>query len=93
MIQRRLSAFTSIAVLGITLLLASCDDTNEVGLELEDGNLTAFYTDTVTVSVSTVLLDSIATSGTGTMLVGQYEDAIVGKTTASTFFEIGRAHV
>ncbi|MCC9166651.1 DUF4270 family protein [Pontibacter harenae] len=75
-------------LLSLPLILASCEDTEDVGLELIDGNVSAVYIDTVTVDVSTVLLDSVVTSATGTMLVGNYTDPIVGNTTASTFFQV-----
>ncbi|MCC9136091.1 DUF4270 family protein [Pontibacter silvestris] len=74
------------------LLLAgafySCENPNDVGLELEDNTLQTLYTDTVTVNVSTVLLDSIVTSGSGTMLVGQFQDELMGKTTASSYAQV-----
>lgn len=68
--------------------VSSCENPNDVGLELEDNTLQALYTDTVTVNVSTVLLDSIATSGSGIMLVGQFQDEYMGKTTASTSAQV-----
>ncbi|MCJ8164495.1 DUF4270 domain-containing protein [Pontibacter sp. E15-1] len=74
---------------GLTLVLASCDDPGDVGLEVLDEDISAYYTDTVTVDVSTVLLDSVVTSGTGALLVGQYTDAIVGITAASAYVQVG----
>lgn len=45
--------------------------------------------DTFSVSLSTVILDTIVTSGTGSMLVGNYRDNVFGKVTSSSYFQIG----
>ncbi|WP_161889945.1 DUF4270 family protein [Pontibacter russatus] len=69
--------------------LVSCEDPNELGLGLVDDNIAGKYTDTLTVNVSTVYLDSLATSATGNMLAGQYTDPHSGTVLASTFFQVG----
>jgi len=69
--------------------LASCEDPNELGLGLVDDNIAGKYTDTLTVRVSTVFLDSVATSGSGNMLAGQYTNPYSGTAMASTFFQVG----
>ncbi|GAA4433801.1 hypothetical protein GCM10023188_23850 [Pontibacter saemangeumensis] len=69
--------------------LASCEDPNELGLGLVDDNIAGKYTDTLTVNVSTVLLDSVATSGSGNLLAGQYTNPYSGTALASTFFQVG----
>ena len=69
--------------------LVSCEDPNELGLGLVDDNIAGKYTDTLTVNVSTVYLDSLATSGTGNMLAGQYTDPHSGTVLANTFFQVG----
>lgn len=75
--------------LGAMLALSSCEDPNELGLELVEDNVSGKFVDTLTVNVSTVLLDSIYTSGTGSLLVGQYTTPNAGMLTASTFFQLG----
>lgn len=45
--------------------------------------------DTMTVAVSTVLLDSIPTSGTGTLLAGGYEDEKLGTLQAEGYLQLG----
>lgn len=45
--------------------------------------------DTITVDVSTVLLDSIPTSGTGTMLIGGYHDSKLGNTQSEGYIQVG----
>ncbi|MFC6999902.1 DUF4270 family protein [Rufibacter roseus] len=67
---------------------SSCDDNTSIGLALEDGSVKVLYTDTATVGVSTVYLDSVMTSGTGTMLFGSYPDAMTGEVTANSYFYI-----
>ena len=69
--------------------LASCDDPNELGLGLVDDNISGRYTDTLTVNVSTVFLDSLTTSGSGTMLAGQYSNPYSGTLIANAFFQVG----
>lgn len=44
--------------------------------------------DTLSVNLSTVLIDSIETSGTENMLVGKYSDTELGTVTASSYFEL-----
>ena len=44
--------------------------------------------DTLSVNMSTVLIDSISTSGTGQLLVGKYTDKFLGKITSTGFFQI-----
>ncbi len=45
--------------------------------------------DTFSVSFSTVILDTVATSGTGSLLIGNYRDDIFGKITSHGYFQIG----
>lgn len=69
--------------------LASCEDPNELGLGLVDDNIAGKYTDTLTINVSTVYLDSIATSGTNTLLAGQYTNPYSGTLKANAIFQVG----
>jgi hypothetical protein len=78
-----------ILLLCCCLGLASCEDPNDLGLGLVDDNISGIYTDTLTVNVSTVYLDSMVTSGTNNMLIGQYAAPYTGTTEASTFFQVG----
>ncbi|MHA6246549.1 DUF4270 family protein [Pontibacter sp. CAU 1760] len=69
--------------------LVSCEDPNELGLGLVDDNIAGRFTDTLTVNVSTVYLDSLATSATTSMLAGQYTTPYTGTLKANAFFQIG----
>ncbi|WP_266203960.1 DUF4270 family protein [Pontibacter kalidii] len=75
--------------LGAVLLLSSCEDPNELGLALVEDNVSGTFTDTLTINLSTVMVDSIATSGTGNMVVGQYTTPQTGTLHAATYFQIG----
>jgi hypothetical protein len=44
--------------------------------------------DTFSVRLSTVLLDSVQTSGTGTVLLGNYSDAVFGNITSSSYMQM-----
>lgn len=66
----------------------SCSEGGAIGLDLQGETQAVQYSDTVTVNVSTVLLDSVVTSGTGTLLFGNYPDAVIGETTASAYFQL-----
>ncbi|GAB3541116.1 hypothetical protein GCM10027443_39990 [Pontibacter brevis] len=70
------------------LALASCEDPNELGVGLVDDNISGRYIDTLTVNVSTVYLDSLATSNQGTMLVGQYTAPYSGTLQSNSVFPL-----
>jgi hypothetical protein len=70
----------------VTVLLTACELPREIGLPT--GNLVDIrYTDTLTIRASTVLLDSIHTSGAAQMLVGSYTDPLFGKVSARAYAE------
>jgi Domain of unknown function (DUF4270) len=71
--------------------LTSCEDG---GISKADKNfirsgLQTVYVDTFSVKTSTILIDSLPTSGSGVLLVGNYQDPFLGKISASTYFQIG----
>lgn len=78
-------------LLVMSLALSSCS--NDPGaLGLSNSNFSSDYgvvvVDTMTVSVSTVLLDSIPTSGTGSLLVGGYSDNKLGRLQAEGYVQV-----
>jgi hypothetical protein len=79
----------SFLVIAFAILLAACEAPKEIGLPPEVIAEVQF-TDTVTVRTSTVLLDSVRTSNTQQLLVGNYRDPIFGQVSAQPFFEMGR---
>src|SRR5665213_1580756 len=79
-------------VLTVLLLLVavSCtkpaiDFDNNFG---SDNSTNVVSVDTFTVKLSTVFLDSFPTSGTGTMLIGEYKDPYLGVISSWSFSEI-----
>lgn len=73
----------------VILFLSTCTTGDEIVVDFIDKEEDVYFTDTVTVVTSTVLMDSLVTSGTGTMLVGQYLDQELGLVTTKSYFQIG----
>lgn len=72
--------------------LAGCvNDPNTLGLSNStfSSDYGVVVVDTITVKVSTVLLDSFPTSGTGVLLVGGYDDPKLGRTEGEGYFQVG----
>jgi hypothetical protein len=81
-------------VLGLSLLLvaAACSSTPGnigIGLPSADANTGAYLVDTLTIRASTVLRDSIVTSGSNLLLVGRYRDPQLGTITAKSYVTMG----
>jgi hypothetical protein len=72
-------------------ILAGCDNDPKT-LGLSNSTFASDYgvvvVDTITVKVSTVMLDSLPTSNTGSMLVGGYDDARLGRLKAEGYLQI-----
>jgi hypothetical protein len=68
--------------------LTACEDPQEIGSEVFAQDIGVLYTDTLTVDASTVLLDSILTSGTASLLVGRTTDPSLGLVEANSYFHI-----
>ena len=63
----------------LPLLLTACDDpTVDLELSTDPAERNAYYTDTITVRSSTILVDSVPSSATAYLLVGRYVDAQLG---------------
>lgn len=54
-----------------------------------ESNTRLITIDTITPVLSTVVLDSFPTSGKGILLIGRWEDPLMGATRASTYFQVG----
>jgi len=96
--SRPLAAGWGRLLLGLSLLLvaAGCS-TNPanigIGLPSVDANTGAYLVDTLTIRASTVLRDSVVTSTSSSLLVGRYQDPLLGpiKTTSYTTLNLGGA--
>lgn len=80
-------------LLGLSLLLvaAACSTTPNnigVGLPTADANTGAYLVDTLTIRASTVLRDSVITSGSNYLLVGRYTDPQLGIITAKSYVSL-----
>ena len=60
-----------------------------VGLPSAQTNTGAYLIDTLTIRASTVLRDSVVTSGSDYLLVGRTTDPVLGTLTARSFFQLG----
>jgi len=85
-------------LLGLSLLLvaAGCSSNPAnigIGLPNVDANTGAYLVDTLTVRASTVFRDSVVTSTSSSLLVGRYQDPVLGpiKTTSYTTLNLGGA--
>ena len=71
--------------------ITACEDpATEIGSELLQPSdiVSTNFTDTLTLLTSTVLMDSVRTSGTDKLLVGRYIDPIFGAVASKSFFQI-----
>ncbi|MDW7694767.1 DUF4270 family protein [Flammeovirgaceae bacterium SG7u.111] len=84
------SPYKGLLLVVILLYFTSCGTTNRIGLELQGDNLIegTFFTDSLEVKTSIVLLDSINTSDTRYTLVGRYADEKFGETSAQGFMQL-----
>jgi hypothetical protein len=74
-----------------TFFLLSCTGKEDftIGSRFTEDQTQLKIVDTFRVAVSTVMTDSVATSGTGTILVGNYSDISFGKLNVISYFEPG----
>ncbi len=81
-----------LALLSLVAVAASCTNTvSDIGVGLPDANTDtgAFLIDSITVRASTVLRDSVPSSTSSYLFVGQYTDPLLGKLTARSAFRLG----
>ncbi|RUT78657.1 DUF4270 family protein [Ancylomarina longa] len=83
----------SFYLLFLSVFLASCNTDgfveHELGNNLIDNSTDVRLIDTFTINASTVIVDSLATSGTSVITVGQYVDPYFGVVKATGFTKIG----
>ncbi len=77
--------------IGLVLItiICGCEETSELGIDLVDTTPEVYFTDTTTVSLSTVIMDSLPTNGLGRQLVGSYFDTEIGTWEATSYFQLG----
>lgn len=76
----------------LAISLTHCDDnsnTYEIGKEFADETTKVGYLDTMKVNVSTVLIDSFATSGYNKIVVGNHHDEYLGDISSTSYITFG----
>ena len=73
----------------VPVLACQAPDSPDTALPPPDNGMEAIFTDTVTVRASTVLLDSVATSGAALLLAGRYHDNRLGSVVAGSVVAFG----
>ncbi|MEP1490380.1 MAG: DUF4270 family protein [Algibacter sp.] len=74
------------------LILVSCEETDTdipIGEDWFNLDTKVYFTDSMTVNVSTFKFDSIIVSNTDRLLVGAYDDLILGHTKSKTYAQLG----
>jgi hypothetical protein len=81
-----------ICSLSIFLLAVSCNSDQDIlplNKELIKPSSRLVMVDTLSINVSTVVMDSIVTSGEELLLAGTYNDPRLGKITSKSYFQVG----
>lgn len=84
--------FTILFIFISYLFFYSCSENPgefTLGEEFIESQTDLSLIDTFSVKLSTVLLDTVETSGTGNLLIGYYQDDSFGKITSNSYFQIG----
>lgn len=73
------------------MFLFSCEDetnTYEVGSSWMDAQSKIVMIDTLTIRMSTIMMDSVVTSGKNVMMIGNIKDQTFGRVSSSSLFEL-----
>ncbi|MEL7005629.1 MAG: DUF4270 family protein [Bacteroidota bacterium] len=80
---------TVIAVVMIVFLNACAEDESQIGAQFfSDISFDIATWDTLSLQISTIRLDSIATDNSGRLLIGRQTDSIYGSISSSAFFQL-----
>ncbi len=84
------TAQRNIAIMLSSAFFFSCQDPIGIALDTPStgGQVVTYFTDTVSVASSTVLLDSTITSGQSSGVVGSYKDPIFGGVSSKVFAQV-----
>lgn len=80
----------NVAIMLLSAFFFSCEDPINIAVDTPStgGQFVTSFTDTLTVSKATVMLDSIVTSTQTGAIVGQYKDPVFGNVTAKLYTQI-----
>ena len=84
------------SLLYLTIAFVGCENSNDlypIGQGFVNTDTRIIFIDTLELETSLVILDSVPTSGTGKMLVGQVSDPDLGEIYTSSFFQFGTSSV
>lgn len=76
-----------VVLAGSLAVFTACEEPKEIGLP-PTTPVGVYYTDTLTISRSTILLDSVRSNGVGTLLAGRYVDPVFGKVQSTAFSQL-----
>jgi hypothetical protein len=87
--------FVGLILIFFSLFFVACEDAGLLKGDENFGNgtLKTVFVDTFSVVTSTILVDSLPTTGTGQLMLGRYQDTFLGKVSASTYFQVGYSGV
>ncbi len=90
-VLKRLKNLLLFCCLGSLIFLWSCEDKGVLNADknFSRSNLQTIFSDTFSIATSTTLFDSIPTSNSNTLLIGDCADPLMGRITASTYFQVG----
>lgn len=75
----------------LSTLFFACDDPEEIGSEIFGQDIGVLFTDTLAVNSSTIQLDSLQSSGTSLVFVGNTNHPEMGDISAKAFFQVSNA--
>ncbi|GAA4112608.1 hypothetical protein GCM10022393_11140 [Aquimarina addita] len=89
--MKSIACFVSIVCIVIIFISCSSEEESipviEVGQDFTNSNIRVMSIDTFSVELSTYKLDSVITSSTNRLLIGQYTDAIFGTVKSGSYLE------
>ncbi len=74
-------------LLGALITLIACEEPKEIGLA-PTTPVGVYYTDTLTINRSTLLLDSVRSNRQSALLIGRYTDPVFGKVSSSAYAQL-----
>ncbi len=88
--SKKTTFFLFILLVIVTISINSCtqSDNFTIGQEFVESQTNLKILDTFKIDMSTVLYDSLATSGTGVAFVGDYNDSDFGTIKSKSYFEL-----
>lgn len=91
LVAKRVKSLAFLSVIMSLAFLISCEDQGVLKADnkFSRSSLQTVFSDTFSIVTSTTLFDSIPTSNANTLLIGDFADPLLGRITASTYFQVG----